>query len=412
MLPEPTAQRPQAGKLADNVVHFARVLRKAGLPVGPDRALLALQALELAGMRGRGELHDVLEACLTSRVEHRPLFDQAFHVFWRDPHLLGDIMRMTPPPAGPRGDPRRSTASQRLLDALLDSGRSAQTSLQRLGHSQTDRPELHIQPSWSDRERLRTMDFEAMTSAESLAAQRVIAAIEPLLGRLRTRRHSPSKTGVRLELRQLLRDSGRRGGEIAELARSRRRTMLQPLCVIVDISGSMSRYSRMFLHFMHALMNGPRAADLRVSAFVFGTRLTHITRLLRRCDPDESLGRVARIVEDWSGGTRIAHCLGEFNRRWARRMPLTSSTVLLVTDGLELAEIETLGEQAQRLSRSCRRLLWLNPLLRYDAFAPKARGVRALLPHVDEMLPVHNIESLERLVVALEQSSREYESWK
>lgn len=404
-------QRPQAGKLADNVVHFARVLRKAGLPVGTDRALLALQALELAGVRGRGELHDVLEACLTSRVEHRPLFDQAFHVFWRDPHLLGDIMRMTPP-TGPRSDPRRSPASQRLLDALVDSGRGAQTSLQGLGNAETERPELHVQPSWSDRERLRTMDFEAMTAAESLAAQRVISALEPLLGWLRTRRHSPSQTGARLDLRQLLRDSGRRGGEIPELARSTLRTKLQPLCVIVDISGSMSRYSRMFLHFMHALMNGPRAADLRVSAFVFGTRLTHITRLLRRCDPDEALGRVARIVEDWSGGTRIAHCLREFNRRWARRIPLASSTVLLVTDGLELAEIEMLGEQAQRLSRSCRRLLWLNPLLRYDAFAPKARGVGALLPHVDEMLPVHNIESLERLVVALEQPSREYESWK
>ncbi|HTX06708.1 MAG TPA: VWA domain-containing protein [Steroidobacteraceae bacterium] len=411
MLPEPTSQRPPAGKLADNVVHFARVLRKAGLPVGTDRALLALQALELAGVRGRSELHDVLEACLTSRVEHRPLFDQAFHVFWRDPHLLGEIMRMAPPATGPRGDARQPTASQRLLDALLGSGCSAPTSIQPLGRPESERSEPHIQPSWSDRERLRTMDFESMTSAESLAAQRVIAALEPLLGRLRTRRHSPSRTGVRLELRQLLRDCGRRGGEIAELARSRRRTRLQPLCVIVDISGSMSRYSRMFLHFTHALMSGPRAADLRVSAFVFGTRLTHITRLLRRCDPDEALGRVARIVADWSGGTRIAHCLEEFNRRWARRVPLAGSTVLLVTDGLELADIEALSEQAQRLSRSCRRLLWLNPLLRYDAFAPKARGVKALLPHVDEMLPVHNIESLERLVVALERSSRENASW-
>ena len=408
MLPESTSsQVAPAGKLADNVVHFARVLRKAGLPVGTDRALLALQALELAGIHGRGELHDVLEACLTSRVEHRPLFDQAFHVFWRDPHLLGEIMRMTPPSTGFGGDARRAMACQRLIDALLDSGRTPRERTEPFRAS-----EPLVGPSWSDRERLRTMDFESMTSAESLAAQRVIAAFEPLLGRLRTRRQSPSKRGARLELRQVLRDSGRRGGEITELARSRRRTRLQPLCVIVDISGSMSRYSRMFLHFMHALMNGPPAADLRVSTFVFGTRLTHITRLLRRCDPDRALDRVAQAVADWSGGTRIGHCLQEFNHRWARRMPLAGSTVLLVTDGLELADTETLSEQAQRLSRSCSRLLWLNPLLRYDAFEPKARGVRALLPHVDEMLPVHNIESLERLVVALEQSSREYATWK
>ena len=406
MLPEPTSRVPSAGRLADNVVHFARVLRKAGLPVGTDRALLALEALELAGVRGRGELHDVLEACLTSRVEHRPLFDQAFHVFWRDPHLLGEIMRMMPAATGPHIDPHRPMSSQRLIDALLDSGRGMQHRIEPLGHAE---PRTH--PSWSDRERLRTMDFEAMTSEEAAAASRVIAAIDPLLARLCTRRQWPSKTGARLELRRLLRDAGKRGGEIAELPRSRCRTRQQPLCVIVDISGSMSRYSRMFLHFVHALMNGPHAADLRVSAFVFGTRLTHITRLLRRSDADEATGRVAKAVADWSGGTRIAHCLREFNQRWARRMPLASSTVLLVTDGLELAEIETLGAQAQRLSRSCRRLLWLNPLLRYGAFEPKARGVRALLPHVDEMLPVHNIESLQRLVLALEQSHRERASW-
>ena len=406
MLPEPTAQLPRAGKLADNVVHFARVLRKAGLPVGTDRALLALQALELAGVRGRGELHDVLEACLTSRVEHRPLFDQAFHVFWRDPHLLSEIMRMMPPSIGPSRD-RRSPAGQRLIDALLEPASAARRHGEPLPHA-----EIQVQPSWSDRERLRTMDFDSMTSAEAMAAQRVIGALAPLLARLRTRRHSASKAGTRLELRELLRDCGRRGGEVVELPRSVRRTKLEPLCVIVDISGSMSRYSRMFLHFVHALTSGPRSADLRVSAFVFGTRLTPITGLLRRCDPDEALRRVAGTVADWSGGTRIGHCLREFNHRWARRMPLAGSTVLLVTDGLELADIDALSEQAQRLARSCRRLLWLNPLLRYDAFAPKARGVRALLPHVDQMLPVHNIESLQRLVLALQQSSRECSSWK
>lgn len=405
MLPQQAAQLPQAGRLADNVLHFARVLREAGLPVGTDRAALALQALELAGIAARSELHDVLEACLTSRVEHRPLFDQAFHVFWRDPHLLGEIMRMTPPATG-RSVPPRAAASRRLMEALLDSGPNMQHRIEAL-----EQPEAHIQPSWSDRERLRTLDFESMTCAEFLAARRVVAALEPLLARPWTRRHRASSAGVRLALRQLLRDSGRHGGELVDLPRSGRRTRLEPLCVIVDISGSMSRYSRMFLHFVHALMNGPRAADLRVSAFVFGTRLTHITRLLRRCDPDEALGRVAGAVEDWSGGTRIGACLKEFNQRWARRLPLAGSTVLLVTDGLERAELEILTSQAERLSRSCRRLLWLNPLLRYDAFAPKARGIRALLPHVDAMLPVHNIESLERLVWALEQSTREYRQW-
>lgn len=407
MLAEPTSQFPLAGRLADNVVHFARVLRKAGLPVGTDRTLLALQALELAGVRGRGELHDVLEACLTSRIEHRPLFDQAFHVFWRDPHLLGEIMQMSPPSIGARRDPDRSRVSRRLIDALLEPAANTPPRSEPIG-----RLDSHGQPSWSDRERLRTMDFDSMTSEEAAAAQRIIGAMEPLLGRLRTRRQSLSQAGAQLALRELLRGCGRRGGEILDFPRAVRRTRLEPLCVIVDISGSMSRYSRMFLHFVHALTSGPSSAELRVDAFVFGTRLTRITRLLRRCDPDEALRRVARTVEDWSGGTRIAHCLREFNHRWARRVSLASSTVLLVTDGLELADIEDLSEQAQRLSRSCRRLLWLNPLLRYDAFAPKARGVRALLPHVDRMLPAHNIESLQHLVLALQQSSREMSPWK
>ena len=406
MLARPRSQDPNSGRLADNVVHFARVLRKAGLPVGTDRALLALQALEIAGVRARSQLHDVLEACLTSRVEHLPLFDQAFHVFWRDPHLLGEIMRMTPP-REPRGDLRPATASRRLIDALLDSGRALPRSSGPLGE-----PGPHIRPSWSDRERLSTMDFDSMTAQESLAAERVITALEPLLARQRMRRQSASKAGERLALRQLLRDAGRRGGELAELPRRRWRERLEPLCVIVDISGSMSRYSRMFLYFMHALMNGPRAADLRVSAFVFATRLTNITRLLRRCDHDVALGRVTAAAADWSGGTRIAHCLKRFNREWARRIPLAGATVLLVTDGLELAEIEVLSEQAERLKRSCRRVLWLNPLLRYDAFAPKARGVRALLPHVDQMLPLHNIESLQRLLLALERSPRESRRWR
>lgn len=407
VLAEPSSQGPHAGRLTDNVLHFARVLRKAGLPVGTDRALLALQALELAGVRGRNELHDVLEACLTSRLEHRVLFDQAFHVFWRDPHLLGEVLRMRPPADGASGAAGRSIASQRLLDALLDSTRATEHRIEPLAH-----PALHIEPSWSHRERLRTMDFESMTAAESAAAQRVIAVLAPFFARAATRRQAASRRGARLELRNLLRSCGRHGGDVVELPRSRRRTRLEPLCVIVDISGSMSRYSRMFLHFAHALINGPRAADLRVSVFVFGTRLTHITRLLRNGDPDDALDRVAHGVEDWSGGTRLAACLREFNIRWARRIPLAGSTLLLITDGLELADIEMLTEQAKRLARSCKRLLWLNPLLRYEAFSPKARGVRALLPHVDGMLPVHNIESLERLAQALGQSSRECASWR
>ena len=396
MLPQSGLPPSGTGKLAENVLHFARLLRAAGLPVGTDRALLALQALQVAGVPSRAELHDVLQSCLISRVEHRLLFEQAFHVFWRDPDLLAEALRMLLPSITVGRQPQGHGA-RRLLDALLPGERSPGRPSEPL-----ERPATPGEGGWSDRERLRKLDFESMSAAEYRAAERCVTALEPLLARLTIRREQPHRHGPRLDLRRLLRDSGRYGGELAELPRRVPRKRTEPLCVIVDISGSMARYSRMFLHFAHAMMNATHASDLRVSAFVFGTRLTDITGQLRARDPDEAVARVTRRVADWSGGTRIGACLREFNQHWVRRLPLASATVLLVTDGLEHAQIELLAEQAQRLSRSCRRILWLNPLLRYASFEPKARGIRALLPHVERLLPVHNIESLEQLLVVLE----------
>jgi len=396
MLSQSALPPSATGKLAENVLHFSRLLRTAGLPVGTDRALLALQALQVAGIASRAELHDVLQSCLISRVEHRPLFEQAFHVFWRDPDLLQEALRMLLPSTS-LGRQSHGHGARRLMDALLPGERSL-----RRPSEPREEPAAPGEGGWSDRERLRKLDFESMSAAEYRAAERCVTALEPLLARLTIRREQPHRHGPRLDLRRLLRDSGRYGGELAELPRRVPRKRTEPLCVIVDISGSMARYSRMFLHFAHAMMNATHASDLRVSAFVFGTRLTDITGQLRARDPDEAVARVTRRVADWSGGTRIGACLREFNQHWVRRLPLASATVLLVTDGLEHAQIELLAEQAQRLSRSCRRILWLNPLLRYASFEPKARGIRALLPHVERLLPVHNIESLEQLLVVLE----------
>ncbi len=264
----------------------------------------------------------------------------------------------------------------------------------------TDRAQ--VRPSASDRERLQRVDFEAMTAAEWTAASRAAAALAPLLLRTAMRREAPAANGPRIDRRRLLRDCARRGGDTVALPRRKRPLRLEPVVALVDVSGSMSGYSRMFLHFLHALINAPgaghaRAGGPRTTVFTFGTRLTAITRALRARDPDDALSRVTRSVPDFSGGTRIGACLREFNRLWAKRVPLGDATVLLVTDGLERSDIELLEREAARLERSCRRLIWLNPLLRYDGFEPRARGVRALLPHVAELLPVHNLESLERL---------------
>ena len=343
MTPNP-ALESLPGRLAENVVHFARVLRSAGVPVGTDRVLLALEALKVAGIEAREDFHAVLASCLIDRAEHRLLFEQAFHIFWKDPDLLGQMLRLLLPQVSQKkgGAPPGPPENRRLGEALAPNigPRPPQPPAE-------ERIEIDAQLSWTDREQLRKADFDTMSTAEWSAAKRMLLQLAPFFTLLPTRRYAPSARGTRLDLRALLREASRRGGDIAQLPRRQRRRRAEPLVVIVDISGSMSRYSRMFLHFLHAITGQHDAADHRVHAFVFGTRLTHITRQLRSRDPDMAIAEVVRRVDDWSGGTRIAACLHEFNRDWARRVLSGSPTVLLVSDGLEHAQIEMLDTRGR-----------------------------------------------------------------
>lgn len=388
------ALRPTPGHLAENVVHFVRVLRSAGLPLGSDRAMLAQQALQVAGLARREDFHAVLRACLLDRIEHAEVFDQAFALFWQDPDLLGRLRAKLLPPAPPPGAPPQPQENRRLGDALFP---KAPEALPPPAEAAID---LDAALSVSQRERLRQADFDTMTADEWRAAQRAIGRLRPLFEALPTRRQrSAPRPGV-LDWRATLREAARHGGDFAQPRWRAPRVRPAPLVVLADISGSMSRYTRMLLHFAHALGQ----AEARVESFVFGTRLTRTTRLLARRDPDIAVAEVVRGVQDWSGGTRITECLHQFNRRWARRTLPSQGTVLLVTDGLEHASGEALkaldAEMAQ-LARSCRRLIWLNPLLRFDRFEPRAGGVKTMLPHVDRFLPVHNLASLEALVDVL-----------
>jgi hypothetical protein len=407
MLPA-SALESLPGRLAENVVHFARVLRSAGLPVGTDRVLLALAALRVAGIESRQDFHATLAACLIDRAEHRQLFDQAFHIFWKDPDLLGQMLRLLLPEVRQKPGAPPPPENRRLGEALFkDSPRGPSARAE-------ERIEVDAHLTWSERELLRKADFDTMTTAEWSAAKKMLHEMRPFFAQLVTRRYAPSQRGTRIDLRRLLRDAARHGGDIAELPRRTRRTRAEPLVAIVDISGSMSRYSRMFLHFLHALVGIGSGCEHRTQAFVFATRLTPITRQLASRDPDVAVAAVVQAVDDWSGGTRIAHAVHDFNLHWARRVLAGNPTVLLVTDGLEHGDTELLAREMQRLSKSCRRLVWLNPLLRYDAFEPKARGIRAMLPHVDEFLPVHNIDSLQELARTLAQPrprTREKQQW-
>ena len=387
--------------LGENVMHFARVLRGAGLPVGSDRIRLALEALPIAGLESRADLHATLTACLIDRPEHQAMFDQAFHLFWRDPDLLGRMMAMLLPRVQRRAPGRdagpRPAQNRRLADALFP-----QRADPRPQEPQQEETVIDAALTFSDRERLFKADFETMTAEEWLAARRMVATLALNNERIATRRTRRSARG-RLDWRRTMQASARGGAMTFRFRQPR--TQAVPLVIIADISGSMSRYSRMLLHFAHALSAQRTSGALRVSTFVFGTRLTSITRALRMRDPDAAVAAVVKAVDDWSGGTRIAECLEDFNRDWSRRVLAQNATVLLVTDGLEHGDRDgttaRLAFATERLSKSCRKLVWLNPLLRYAGFEPRAAGIRAMLPHVDRFVPAHNLESLAALAEVL-----------
>lgn len=376
--------------LAANVMHFARVLREAGLRVGTDRVQLALDALQVAGLESRADFKAVLATCLIDRAEHRALFDQAFHLFWRDPDLLGRIMAMLLPRVQGNVPGPPPPENRRLGNALFPHAPALPPS-----QEEEQKMEIDAQLSWSERERLQQRDFETMTAEEWAEARQALTRMRPFLKTIATRRRKPAHRG-RIDWRATLRAQARSND--AALRFERPRWKLPPLVVLADISGSMSRYSRMLLHLAHGLANPQdRRHAPRVASFVFGTRLTPITRLLKARDPDVAIAGVSNAVADWSGGTRLAACLHEFNKHWARRVLGSDATVLLVTDGLEHGDAEQLAFEAKRLRLSCRRLVWLNPLLRFEGFEPRASGVRALLPEVSLHIPAHNLASLDQL---------------
>ena len=380
-----------AGTLAANVLHFARLLRRAGLPVGPAEAIAGAEALALIDPADRAQFRDALRAVMVHRHEQREIFDQAFALFWRsaDAARAGAALGLTtgqkrPEPAPPRAGARR------VAEALG----------QRPDRPPAERekpPLLDAALTASEREQLRRMDFETMGAAEIAYAKREVRRLALPLDHRPTRRFRPDPRGARADLRATLRQSLRRGGEILEIAARRRQTRPPPLVVLCDISGSMVRYARILLFFLHALAN----ARARVQVFLFGTRLSNVTRQLRHRDAEVAFQMLSAIVPDWSGGTRIGETIGEFNRVWGRRVLAQGAVVLLMTDGLDRDGGRGLAAAMERLHRSSRRLLWLNPLLRWDGFAPKSQGIRAMLPHVDEFRPVHNLASLATLVDAL-----------
>lgn len=389
---KPAPGEAEGGRLVANLMHFARVLRRCGLPIGPGKVLDAVAAVRAVGITSRDDFYWALHAVFVHRQHHRQLFDQAFHVFWRNPHWLERMRSLVLPALQSPPTSPGLELNRRVSEALQPRGGSSPRR-----RESPPQPEIDAKLTWSDREILREKDFEQMSTDEIAAAKAAVAAMRLPLMRVPTRRFRAHSRGSRIDMRASMRNAMRFGPGCTPLVRTRRRDRPPPLVIVCDISGSMSQYSRMLLHFAHTVTNDRD----RVHSFVFGTRLTNISRHLREKDVDAALARISTVVRDWSGGTRIGRCLHEFNVTWSRRVLGQGAIVLLITDGLDRDAGEGLSGEVERLHKSCRRLIWLNPLLRYDGFEPRSLGMRAILPHVDEFRSVHNLDSLSALTRAL-----------
>lgn len=384
--------KPAEGKLADNIVYFARTLRKAGMKVGPAQVNDAIEAVLEAGIGTRHDFYWTLHSVLVTRHEDSVVFDEAFRLYWRSRDLVEKMLQMFSPKVADRSEKEKKRAAEsRVADALFEGQQN------RNQEEEPPQVEFDARMSFSGQEVLREKDFAQMSAAELAHAKKALSELRLPHDEVKTRRYKPSGRKLRVDPRRTMRYAMRTGGDLIIPQFREPRVVHPPLVVLADISGSMSQYSRVFLHFLHALTEHRR----HVHTFLFGTRLTNITRQMRYRDIDAAIDDSARAVEDWSGGTRIGETLATFNRQWSRRVLSQGAIVLLITDGLERDEVDGLEHEMDRLHRSCRRLIWLNPLLRFEGFQAKAKGVRAMLPHVDEFRPVHSLNTISDLCLAL-----------
>ena len=367
----------QDGNLLEHVLGFTHLLRAMGVNVGPGQSLDLVRALEHAPITSREDFRAAARCTLVVRREDLALFDAAFTFYWRTPGT--DPMMLAIPIVPVAGKPLR------LPRRAKQPGDG--------GESEREEEQITLQLAFSANELLRKKDFGSFSWEEVQAAKALMRRMTWRVEQRRTRRSRPAQNGGRLDMRRLLRRNLRYGGEMIDLTWREARTRPRPLVVLCDISGSMERYSRILLQFIHTISNGLHD----VEAFVFGTRLTRITRMLGKRDIDDAIGEVGKQVLDWSGGTRIGDAVKEFNFRWGRRVLGRGAVVLLISDGWDRGEPALLSREMGRLQRSCHRLIWLNPLLGSPGYEPLTRGMQAALPFVDDFLPVHNLKSLEQL---------------
>lgn len=367
-----------------NCLLFIRMLRHAGIPIGLDQTLAFARALEWINIGSRDEMYYTARALLISHYEHLRLFEAIFSRFWRSPTLAERRQKQTMPRA-----PRHKIHTQPF------------TIVTYMAHkARLDDPEIDIADksgTASDAEVLQRKDFSEMTPEERDRIKRMIQQMRWRMSLRKTRRRRPDRRGDMLHMRAVLRDAARHDGIPARLLWQRRTVKQRPLVIIADISGSMEKYARLLIQFLYSVTHSLQ----RVECFVFGTRLTRITDQLKVRNIDQALDQAAREVVDWAGGTRIGASLQSFNRMWGRRVLGRGAVVLLISDGWEQGDTRLLTVEVRRLQRRCYRLIWLNPLLGREAYQPRVGGMQAVLPHIDDFLPIHDFQSLEALAQRL-----------
>ncbi|MFZ9407736.1 MAG: vWA domain-containing protein [Burkholderiaceae bacterium] len=389
------------GALAHNLVLFARLLRTCGLRLGTDRLLLAQEAVGSIGLDSREAVRAALRCTLTQSHEDQPIFDAAFEAFWKDPRWLDRAFAQGlggPAPSGDADPAKNDPLTRRVqsaLEALMAQGREPSEA------PADKRQDTERVLGWSHQHGLRSKDFEGLGAEELQEACRLARALVPAFEPVRLRRFAPATQG-RLDLRRSL-ARWHRTPDVPPLVYRSPRERAPGLAVLLDVSGSMTSYSRVLLHWCHGLVHRP---GQRIEVFALGTELHRLTPALQEPDPDRALRQAQAGMPGWGGGTRLGPCLQAFSRDWARRVLQHRSVLLLVTDGLDRGDPAWVAAGAQRLSRQAHQLVWLNPLLRFAGFEPRAAGIRALLPHVDRHLPVHNLNSLADLAQAFSSDRR------
>jgi uncharacterized protein with von Willebrand factor type A (vWA) domain len=385
------------GKLADNIIGFGRALRRAGVRLDSARIALACEAAQSVGVDRKLDLGAALEAVLVSREQDRGVFRELYDAYFRDPEIAHKLLAQMLPSAEGRAEPSRRRP--RVREALMP---------QRAFGTQAPRPaedtvEFDAAMTASDLHRLRQADFNALSASEYRQVERLARDIALPLPLVPVRRSQPDTRGVRLHWRGVLHEATRTGGELLNLPRLRQRAEPLPLLILVDVSGSMERYTRLLLAFLHAATRQVEGRRVRRDLFAFGTQLTDLTPAFRLADTDEMLAAASALIQDYGGGTCLGDALAALRSGHARRLVGRRSLVLLVSDGLDTGEPERLDAELGWLRRRCRRLLWLNPLLRYEGYAPLARGAAVLQRHAHGMLAVHNLSRLEELAASLAQ---------